>query len=89
MPQIQLDATLFATAFDADAVGGAASVVLPVVAVLAVGYLAPRAPRFGTLLGRVLHIDLLPRVMGRLLVAVLAVQLVASAVESWVRTGVS
>ena len=89
MPQIQLDATLFATAFDADAVGGAASVVLALVAVLAVVYLAPR---FGTLLGRVLHdngIDLLPRVMGRLLVAVLAVQLVASAVESWVRTGVS
>jgi small neutral amino acid transporter SnatA (MarC family) len=44
--------------------------------------------RFATLLGRVLHIDLLSRIMG-LLVAVLAVQLVASAVESWVRTGVS
>lgn len=88
MPQIQVDATLFATAFDADAVGGAASVVLALVAVPAVVYLALR---FATLLGRVLRdngIDLLPRVMG-LLVAALAVQLVASAVESWVRSGVS
>lgn len=72
----------------ADGFGGALSVVLALVAVLAVVYLSMR---FAPWLGRLLRdngIDLLSRVMG-LLVAAIAVQLVASAVEAWVRSGVS
>ena len=72
---------------EADGVGGSLSVVLALVAVLAVVYLSMR---YAPLLGRLLRdngIDLLSRVMG-LLVAAIAVQLVASAVESWVRSGV-
>lgn len=71
----------------ADGVGGALSVVLALVAVLTVVYLSMR---YAGLLGRLLRdngIDLLSRVMG-LLVAAIAVQLVASAVETWVRRGV-
>lgn len=67
--------------------GGAMSVVLALAAVLAVVYLSMR---YAGLLGRLLRdngIDLLSRVMG-LLVAAIAVQLVASAVETWVRRGV-
>src|SRR5690606_20513391 len=72
----------------ADDLGGALSVVLALVAVLVVVYLSMRC---APLLGRVLRangIHLLSRVMG-LLVAAIAVQLVASAVETWVRSGVS
>lgn len=71
----------------ANGVGGALSVVLALVAVLTVVYLSMR---YAGLLGRLLRdngIDLLSRVMG-LLVAAIAVQLVASAVETWVRRGV-
>jgi len=72
----------------ADGLGGALSVVLALAAVLLVVSLSMR---YAGLLGRLLRdngIDLLSRVMG-LLVAAIAVQLVASAVESWVRSGVS
>lgn len=72
---------------EADGFGGSLSVVLALVAVLTVVYLSMR---YAPLLGRLLRdngIDLLSRVMG-LLVAAIAVQLVASAVESWVRSGV-
>lgn len=71
----------------ADGVGGTLSVLLALVAVLAVVYLSMR---FAPVLGRLLRdngIELLSRVMG-LLVAAIAVQLVAGAVETWVRTGV-
>lgn len=72
----------------ADDLGGALSVVLALIAVLAVVYLSMR---FAPWLGRLLRengIDLLSRVMG-LLVAAIAVQLVATAVEAWVRSGVA
>ena len=71
----------------ADGLGGTLSVVLALVAVLTVVYLSMR---FAPVLGRVLRdngIELLSRVMG-LLVAAIAVQLVAGAVETWVRSGV-
>jgi multiple antibiotic resistance protein len=71
----------------ADGLGGALSVVLALAAVLAVVYLSMR---YAGSLGRLLRdngIDLLSRVMG-LLVAAIAVQLVASAVETWIRRGV-
>jgi multiple antibiotic resistance protein len=71
----------------ADGVGGTVSVLLALAAVLAVVYLSMR---FAPLLGRLLRdngIELLSRVMG-LLVAAIAVQLVASAVEAWIRSGV-
>jgi multiple antibiotic resistance protein len=71
----------------AEGAGGALSVVLALAAVLTVVYLSMR---YAGLLGRLLRengIDLLSRVMG-LLVAAIAVQLVASAVETWVRRGV-
>lgn len=72
----------------ADDVGSALSVVAALLAVLAVVYLVLR---FSTVLGRLLKdngIHLISRVMG-LLLAAIAVQLVASGVAEWVRTGVS
>jgi multiple antibiotic resistance protein len=71
----------------ADGFGGTLSVLLALVAVLAVVYLSMR---FAPVLGRLLRdngIELLSRVMG-LLVAAIAVQLVAGAIETWVRSGV-
>ena len=71
----------------AHGIGGTLSVLLALAAVLAVVYLSMR---FAPLLGRLLRdngIELLSRVMG-LLVAAIAVQLVASAIEAWVRSGV-
>lgn len=72
----------------ADDLGGTLSVVLALVAVLAVVYLSMR---YSSLLARVLRdngIELLSRVMG-LLVAAIAVQLVARAVEAWITNGVA
>ena len=72
----------------ADDVGGSLSVVLALVAVLTVIYLALR---YASLFARVLRdngIELLSRVMG-LLVATIAVQLVARAIEAWVTHGVA
>ncbi len=72
----------------ADDLGGDLSVVLALVAVLAVVYLSMR---YASLLARLLRdngIELLSRVMG-LLVAAIAVQLVAEAVESWITNGVT
>lgn len=71
----------------ADGLGGSLSVVLALVAVLTVVYLSMR---YASLFSRVLRhngIELLSRVMG-LLVAAIAVQLVARAVEAWVTNGV-
>ena len=71
----------------ADGLGGSLSVVLALVAVLAVVYLSMR---YASLFSKVLRhngIELLSRVMG-LLVAAIAVQLVARAVEAWVTHGV-
>jgi len=68
--------------------GGTVSVVLAIAAVLTVIYLAMR---YAALFSRVLRdngIELLSKVMG-LLVAAIAVQLVARAVEAWVTNGVS
>ena len=72
----------------ADDLGGSLSVVLAIAAVLAVVYLSMR---YASLFARVLRdngIELLSRVMG-LLVAAIAVQLVARAVEAWVTNGVA
>jgi multiple antibiotic resistance protein len=72
----------------ADDVGGSISVVLALVAVLGVIYLSMR---YASVFARVLRdngIELLSRVMG-LLVAAIAVQLVARAVEAWVTNGVA
>ena len=72
----------------ADDLGGTVSVVLAIAAVLTVIYLAMR---FATTFSRVLRdngIELLSKVMG-LLVAAIAVQLVARAIEAWVTNGVS
>jgi multiple antibiotic resistance protein len=72
----------------ADDLGGTFSVVLAIVAVLAVVYLSMRyAAGFARLL-RDNGIELLSRVMG-LLVAAIAVQLVAEAVEAWITNGVA
>jgi multiple antibiotic resistance protein len=72
----------------ADDVGGSISVVLALVGVLGVIYLSMRyASLFATVL-RDNGIELLSRVMG-LLVAAIAVQLVARAVEAWVTNGVA
>jgi multiple antibiotic resistance protein len=71
----------------ADAPGELLSVVLALVAVLVVVYLSMR---YASLVARVLRengIDLVSRVMG-LLVAAIAVQLIASGVQHWVRHGV-
>jgi len=71
----------------ADGLGGSVSVVLALVAVLAVVYLSMR---YASVFSRVLRdngIELLSRVMG-LLVAAIGVQLVARAVEAWVTHGV-
>ena len=71
----------------ADDFGGSLSVVLALVAVLAVVYLSMR---YAGIFARVLRhngIELLSRVMG-LLVAAIAVQLVARAVEAWITNGV-
>lgn len=71
----------------ADDLGGSLSVVLALVAVLAVVYLSMR---YASIFARVLRhngIELLSRVMG-LLVAAIAVQLVARAVEAWITNGV-
>jgi len=72
----------------ADDLGGTLSVVLALAAVLLVVYLSMR---YATLFARVLRdngIELLSRVMG-LLVAAIAVQLVARAIEAWIAHGVS
>jgi multiple antibiotic resistance protein len=72
----------------ADDLGGSLSVMLAIGAVLAVIYLSMR---YASLFAKVLRdngIELLSRVMG-LLVAAIAVQLVARAVEAWVTNGVS
>lgn len=72
----------------ADGLGGALSVVLALVAVLTVVYLSMR---YASLFSRLLRengIELLSRVMG-LLVAAIAVQLVASAIEAWITNGVA
>ena len=72
----------------AGTLGGALSVVLALVGTLAVVYLSMR---YSALLGRVLKdngIHLISRVMG-LLLAAIAVQLVASAIAEWIRTGVA
>lgn len=72
----------------ADDLGGSLSVVLALVAVLGVVYLSMR---YASLFARLLRdngIELLSRVMG-LLVAAIAVQLVARAVEAWVTNGVA
>jgi multiple antibiotic resistance protein len=72
----------------ADDLGGSLSVVLALVAVLAVIYLSMR---YASLFARLLRdngIELLSRVMG-LLVAAIAVQLVAGAVEAWITNGVA
>jgi multiple antibiotic resistance protein len=68
--------------------GGSLSVVLALVAVLAVVYLSMR---YATIFAKVLRhngIELLSRVMG-LLVAAIAVQLVAQAIEAWITNGVA
>jgi multiple antibiotic resistance protein len=72
----------------ANDLGGSLSVVFALVAVLGVIYLSMR---YASLFARLLHdngIELLSRVMG-LLVAAIAVQLVARAVEAWVTNGVA
>jgi multiple antibiotic resistance protein len=72
----------------ADDVGGTISVVLALVGVLGVIYLSMR---YASLFAKVLRengIELLSRVMG-LLVAAIAVQLVARAVEAWITNGVA
>jgi multiple antibiotic resistance protein len=72
----------------ADDLGGSLSVVLALVAVLGVVYLSMRyAAGFAKVL-RDNGIELLSRVMG-LLVAAIAVQLVARAVEAWITNGVA
>jgi multiple antibiotic resistance protein len=68
--------------------GGSLSVVLAITAVLAVIYLAMRYAAVFSRLLRDNGIELLSKVMG-LLVAAIAVQLVARAVEAWVTNGVS
>lgn len=72
----------------AGGLGGQLSVVLALMAVLAVIY---ASLRFAAVLARVLRsngIELLSKVMG-LLVAAVAVQLVARAIEAWVTGGVA
>lgn len=72
----------------ADDLGGSLSVVLALAAVLAVVYLSMR---YASLFAGILRdngIELLSRVMG-LLVAAIAVQLVARAVEAWITNGVA
>ncbi|MEQ1785831.1 MAG: MarC family protein [Acidimicrobiales bacterium] len=72
----------------ADDLGGTLSVVLAIAAVLSVIYVSMRnAARFARVL-RDNGIELLSRVMG-LLVAAIAVQLVAEAVEAWITNGVA
>lgn len=69
-------------------IGGTLSVVLALVAVLVVVYLSMR---YATIFAKVLRhngIELLSRVMG-LLVAAIAVQLVARAIEAWITNGVA
>ena len=72
----------------ADSLGGSLSVVLALVAVLGVVYVSMR---YAAVFAKVLRhngIELLSRVMG-LLVAAIAVQLVARAVEAWITNGVA
>lgn len=72
----------------ADDLGGTLSVMLAIAAVLSVIYLSMR---YASVFAKVLRhngIELLSRVMG-LLVAAIAVQLVARAVEAWVTNGVA
>lgn len=72
----------------ADSFSGTLTVVLAIVAVLAIVY---TTMRYASVFARVLRhngIELLSRVMG-LLVAAIAVQLVAAAIESWVDNGVA
>jgi multiple antibiotic resistance protein len=72
----------------ADDLGDSLSVVLALVAVLVVIYVSMR---YASVFARVLRdngIELLSRVMG-LLVAAIAVQLVARAVEAWITNGVA
>jgi multiple antibiotic resistance protein len=71
-----------------DSIGGDASVVAALLAALLVVY---AALRFSDVLARIIKpngVHVVSRVMG-LLLAAIAVQLVASAVEQWVRDGVS
>jgi multiple antibiotic resistance protein len=72
----------------ADDLGGSLSVMLAIAGVLTVIYLSMR---YASLFARVLRdngIELLSRVMG-LLVAAIAVQLVARAIEAWITNGVA
>jgi len=72
----------------ADGLGGTISVILAIAAVLTVIYLAMR---YAAAFARVLRdngIELLSKVMG-LLVAAIAVQLVARAIEAWITNGVA
>jgi multiple antibiotic resistance protein len=72
----------------ADDLGGTLSVMLAIAAVLTVIYVSMR---YASVFAKVLRhngIELLSRVMG-LLVAAIAVQLVARAVEAWVTNGVA
>jgi multiple antibiotic resistance protein len=72
----------------ADDLGGTLSVMLAIAAVLSVIYLSMR---YASVFAKVLRhngIELLSRVMG-LLVAAIAVQLVARAVEAWITNGVA
>jgi multiple antibiotic resistance protein len=71
----------------ADDLGGSLSVVAALVAVLTVIYLSMRYATFFARVMRENGIELLSRVMG-LLVAAIAVQLVAEAIESWITNGV-
>ena len=71
----------------AQGIGGNLSVVLALLAALAVVYVVMR---YSVVIGRVLKtngIDLMSRVMG-LLLAAIAVQLVAGGIAHWVQTGV-
>ena len=71
----------------ADDLGGTISVVFAIAAVLAVIYLAMRYAAVFSRLLRDNGIELLSKVMG-LLVAAIAVQLVARAIEAWITNGV-
>jgi multiple antibiotic resistance protein len=82
-----ITATMLAVA-EADDLGGRISVWLALVVVLGVVYLGMR---FAAVLGRYLRpsvIDLVSRVLG-IIVAAIGVQLLAAAIEVWVREGVA
>ncbi|MGY6501359.1 MAG: MarC family protein [Acidimicrobiales bacterium] len=80
-------ATMLAVA-DAEDIGGTISVWLALAVALAIVFLGMR---FATLLGRIMRpsiIELVSRVLG-LIVAAIGVQLLAAAIEVWVREGVA